>query len=81
MKITIDTKEDSHEDITKVVALLSQLLTTKENTLTNVFDNPSSEVPNIMNLFELQKNVSSTPTPQIPENSLPKKDIPKIELY
>lgn len=81
MKITIDTKEDSHEDIKKVVALLSQLLTTNENTLTNVFDNPSSEVPNIMNLFELQKNVSSTPPNQITENSLPKKDIPKIELY
>ncbi len=47
MKISIDTKEDSPEDIRKVVALLSQLSegsVSRVRSSSNIFDDPSPTV-------------------------------------
>ncbi|MBU0615567.1 MAG: hypothetical protein KJ601_05725 [Nanoarchaeota archaeon] len=47
MKITIDTKEDSHEDIRKVIAMLNHLVSGSDqpsysNKPVNIFENPSA---------------------------------------
>jgi len=44
MKITIDTKEDSPEEIKKVVAMLSHLIENKP-AYTNIFEDSSSTLP------------------------------------
>jgi hypothetical protein len=73
MKITIDTKEDSHEDIKKILALLSQMVN-KDAPQSNVFENPqSSELPNLMGMFD-------TSTPQANPEPAPT-TLPKVELY
>lgn len=83
MKITIDTKEDSHEDIRKIVALLSQMLTT-ESQPQNLLDNStSSELPNLMSIFDsssqtqAQQNQDTVTQEQPPQAPRP----PKVELY
>ena len=45
MKITIDTKEDSHEDIRKIVALLSTLIEGKQENR-NIFESSGSNLGN-----------------------------------
>ena len=42
MKITIDTKEDSHEDIRKVISLLSKMIEGEESH-SNIFESSSSD--------------------------------------
>jgi len=42
MKITIDTKEDSHEDIIKILALLSRMVEDSSGHNANIFEEPSS---------------------------------------
>ena len=74
MKITIDTKEDSHEDIKKILALLSQMVN-KDAPVSNVFENPtSSELPNLMSMFDASTPAQTEPAPQTPT-------LPKVELY
>ena len=76
MKITIDTKEDSHEDIKKILALLSQMVN-KDAPVSNVFENPaSSELPNLMGMFDASNTPQSNsePAPQT-------QTLPKVELY
>lgn len=52
MKITIDTKEDNHEDIRKVISLLSNLIGSGRG---EVFSNQNGAAPtdttNLMNMF------------------------------
>jgi len=43
MQITIDTKHDSHEDLKKVIALLSQLVGKSQKVSTNWLDTPRQE--------------------------------------
>ena len=44
MKITIDTKEDSHEEISKVIKMLQHLVgeSSMTNQPTNIFEDPDS---------------------------------------
>lgn len=89
MKITIDTKEDSHEDIKKMVALLSEIIAYKENK--DVFSNASPEMPNIFGMFDQQPTVkevvvlspSSSAAPSFGDTPAKKdlKDRPQVELY
>ncbi len=63
MKITIDTKEDSHHDIKKVISMLNHLINNSEtptysNQPTNLFENPNS--------FG-QTEQTSESTPEIPK--------------
>lgn len=83
MKITIDTKEDSHDDIKKMVALLSEIISHKENK--NIFSNASPEIPNIFGMFDQQPDnqtgTTPLPNPSSSSESVPKKDIPQVEWY
>jgi len=87
MRITIDTKTDSREEIRKAIKMLIGLVgghdvhsnevpEEKPAAQPNIFDSPSPAVPNLMSMFD------STPT--IPESPAPqeeKKDVPEIEFY
>ena len=77
MKITIDTKEDSHEDIRKIVNILSEILGNKQPS-SNVFESSSSEMPGLMGMFNQpsQPQPASTPEP-VPE----KKERTSIQFY
>ena len=80
MKVTIDTKEDSHEDIRKVLGILTHILENKPNT------NDSSNLVNIPNSSNAinNSNVSNPSNVNNPSNvsnsygvysSEPKKEI------
>ncbi len=49
MKVTIDTKEDSHEDIKKVLHILTNILQNKETT------EPVADTTNMMSMFSSEK--------------------------
>ena len=79
LKITIDTKEDSHEDIKKIVALLSQMIgkDSVTNSPQNLFENSSSsELPNLMAMFD---SSNQNTTSAAPEQKI--KRVPNVELY
>lgn len=76
MKITIDTKEDSHEDIKKVVNLLSEILSHTQPMPNNIFENSSPAIPNLMSMFDQPQ-----PPPPLPETKPAKKSIPDVEFY
>ena len=70
MKITIDTKEDSHEDIRKVVELLSTIMKTDPTIQSaNIFDQPSPSVGNVMGIFD------------VPATAAPVVHKPQVQLY
>lgn len=66
MKITIDTKEDSHHEIKKVIHLLNVLVGSEPISDSTINSAPSSDVeyPNVADVF------SSTPSTNV-ENDLP----------
>ncbi len=85
MRITIDTKTDSRDEIRKAIRLLMGLVggqdvytndtpAEKPPAQPNIFDSPSPAVGNLMSIFD------SADTPQKTEEK-PKEDSPKIELY
>ena len=84
MKITIDTKEDSHEEIRKIIKMLSSLV--GEEAFTNqgnVFENQGSDLGS-QNIFDMFDNKNQ----DIPEEQKTKEkneevdfDIPGIEEY
>lgn len=71
MKITIDTKEDNHEEIQKVISLLQNLISGTANSYTNYGNSSSSsgantDTSNLMSMFgdtptAPAKEVSDTP--------------------
>ena len=74
MKITIDTKEDSHDDLRKVIELLSSFLTAPNSTApANIFEQSTPSVGNLMGMFDSPKEKAEVP-------ELPVKQ-PSIELY
>ncbi len=87
MKITIDTKEDSHEEIKKIIKMLSSLV--GEEILTNqgnVFENQSPDLGN-QNMFSMFDNKNQTSPEQTEETKETKEkeevdiDIPGVEEY
>ncbi len=86
MKITIDTKADSKEEIRKAIKLLMGLVSghevytneapaEKPAAQPNIFDSPSPAVPNLMSMFD-----SAPSTPEQPQEEK-KDDIPQLEFY
>lgn len=76
MKITIDTKEDSHEEIKKVISLLTHLIgQTPVTNSRNIFDDtkPTEDTGNVFNIFDNPKPAEET---EEEEN-----ESPKIEMY
>ena len=81
MKITIDTKEDSPEDLRRIINLLSELINQKQPQNVGFFDSPQSdpsqtETSNLMSMFD-QPTTQPASQPTQPE----KKDIPDVKLY
>ncbi len=94
MKITIDTKEDNHEDIKKVIALLNGMIGNSSGIYSN---QPTASTPadstNLMSMF----GDESASQPSSTSNTAPNfgsflnlvdgkkkedpKGIPKIEMY
>ncbi|MBT4539450.1 hypothetical protein HOC32_04150 [Candidatus Woesearchaeota archaeon] len=88
MKLTIDTKEDSHEDIRKVMQVLQHMLEGKQTSIQTTEPTPQVDTTNMMNMF------GSTPTEQNAEDTAPnfnafldlvekkeEKEDPKIEFF
>lgn len=74
MKITIDTKEDSHSEIKKVISLLTHLIGETPFSNHNIFDDskPTEESSNLFNIFD---------TPTTPEIKPEPKEKPSIQFY
>ena len=65
MKITIDTKEDSHEELRKIIKMLSSLIGEKEvmSNQSDMFsddDSGKEESTGMFNMFSQDKPVTST---------------------
>ncbi len=86
MKITIDTKEDSPEDIKRVITLLSHLTSEplKANAPANIFDSPSADVQpqadtaSLMNMFNQPQQATAASPAASPET---RKTPGVIEFY
>ncbi|MEM3154217.1 MAG: hypothetical protein QW165_01460 [Candidatus Woesearchaeota archaeon] len=83
MRITIDTKTDSKDEIRKAIKLLMGLVGHEVYTnepekpvQQNIFDSPSPAVPNLMSMFD---SAPSTPEQAPPEEK--KEDFPQVEFY
>ena len=78
MKITIDTKEDSHEEIRKVIRMLSSLIGEKE-----VFSNtPQIDEQKTGDAFSALFNQQAQETSEAQEDKKPILDeIPRITEY
>lgn len=94
MKITIDTKEDSPEEIKNIIKMLSSLIGEKSYTnQPNIFEDSSPEVKpaiegNVFgNLFDAQTKPAeetqtiSTEEPEIEEKEEVKEDSPSVTEY
>jgi hypothetical protein len=87
MKITIDTKEDSHHEIRKVIQLLSHLLgeqsphTTKNEALhANVFEN-NTPAPNLMSMFDSSPKAELKEELKIEEAKTDGSELSSLEFY
>ena len=86
MKITIDTKEDSKEEIQKVIHLLSNLV--KEDTVSNadIFTSErKSEDSAFANMFGAEEKPAEAPDTPMDfsgfTNLVEKKEVPKVTSY
>ncbi len=89
MRITIDTKTDSRDEIRKAIKMLMGLVgghdvytnepatEQKPEAQPNIFDSPSPAVGNLMSLFD---SAPATPTTNAPPEEK-KDDIPQVEFY
>ena len=87
MKVTIDTKEDSHEDLQKIFGLLASILEKKGFT-TDKLSEPI-DTTNIMNMFNSEsspKEIHDTPPDfssllKLTREGSRKNNDPKIEIF
>ncbi len=87
MKITIDTKHDTHTEIRKAIKLLYSLIGENEvytnepvgEKPTNIFEDSSPQVGNMMSLFDNMDTPKET-TELTPEPPEPEKK-PSLEFY
>ncbi len=87
MRITIDTKTDSRDEIRKAIKMLMGLVgghdvytnepapEQKPEAQPNIFDNPSPAVSNLMSMFD------SAPATNAPPEEKKDRDIPEVEFY
>ena len=64
MKVTIDTKEDSHEDIRKVLHLLTSILERKGNSTDIKTNTERTDTTSMMNMFADTPQTVSQPVQQ-----------------
>ena len=93
MRITIDTKTDSKDEIRKAIKLLMGLTghhevysnepEEKPPSQPNIFDNPEPAVPNMMSMFDSSPETPSTPTTETTEEKKEDSsdDVPQVEFY
>jgi len=89
LKISIDTKEDSHEEIKKIIKMLSSLV--GEEVMTNQGDTfsddskeaPSSDMFNMFNNPESENKTDEEKEEKVETDvDIPKvKDVPEVEEY
>ena len=91
MKLTIDTQQDSYEDIKKVLHILTSIIQQKEGNIQTNFNSPgNTDTTNLMSMFDdtaVSKSVPDTPPnfssflnlTKKPEEI--KKERPEIEFY
>ncbi|HLD40492.1 MAG TPA: hypothetical protein VJB13_05125 [Candidatus Nanoarchaeia archaeon] len=63
MKLTIDTQVDTHEDIRKVLQILTSILEKKDSSLSSVSSStssPSADTTDLMSMFSEQKGTVET---------------------
>ncbi|MBI4919602.1 hypothetical protein HY837_06735 [archaeon] len=72
MKITIDTKSDSKEEIRRAVELLSNLLSVRSNQPKNIFEDNAPSVSNPFSMFDSNQGAppQSSPPPNNAFNSM-----------
>lgn len=58
MKLTIDTQVDTHEDIRKVLQILTSILEKKDSGMTTA--SSSNDTTNLMSMFDEQKGTVET---------------------
>jgi len=89
MKITIDTKEDSHVEIRKAIRMLISLVGNQniysneqgfeeENKTRNIFESGSEPVPNMMSIFDSPQNTEEKNDEEVP---IKKPTHSTIEVY
>ena len=87
MRITIDTKTDSRDEIRKAIKMLMGLVgghdiytnePQQEPAQPSMLDTPSPAVSNLMSMFD---NAPSTPTETPPKEEEKDLDIPQVEFY
>ncbi len=88
MRITIDTKTDSRDEIRKVIKMIvgmvgghdiysNEVPKEKSTAQPNIFENPSPSVPNLMSMFDsAPSTMTAAPAPEEKKD-----DIPQIEFY
>jgi hypothetical protein len=93
MKITIDTKEDNHEDIKKVIALLNGMIGNNSNICSNQPTSTPTDSANLMSMFGDEPASAAKTTSDTAPNfgsflnlvdgkkKEEPKGIPKIEMY
>ncbi|VVB81340.1 Uncharacterised protein [uncultured archaeon] len=84
MRLTIDTKTDSKDEIRKAIKLLLGLVGSHEvytnepekpASQPNIFESPTPAVGNLMSIFD------SAPAPEAPKEEEKKDDVPELEFY
>ena len=80
MRITIDTRTDSKDEIRKAIKLLLGLVGSHdiytnepEKRAPDLFESPGPAVGNLMSIFD------SAPAPEAPKEK--KEDVPELEFY
>ncbi|MBD3163745.1 hypothetical protein GF323_00935 [Candidatus Woesearchaeota archaeon] len=90
MKITIDTKEDSHDEIRKVIRLLQNMVSQAGNRdmFSSVSDQDSSPEPSLFNMFgdnNIQSNTENkneeNPAQQSQTKEEQEDNTPEVTLY
>lgn len=89
MRITIDTKTDSKDEIRKAIKMLMGLVGThgiytneqpeaKPEPTPSLFDTPNTAMGNLMNMFD---SAPSTPVESPQPEETKDEDIPQVEFY
>lgn len=83
IKITIDTKEDSHEEIKKVIRMLSSLVGEKEvfENKGNIFENNENPSDSSPGLFSMFADPAQEPKEASDAREEEKEDIPQVIEY
>ena len=79
MKITIDTKEDSHEEIKKLVALLTSLM--EQGTGMQASEPQPIVREGIFSMFETKTEENQPAVPQNSTTTKAEEEQPRIVLY